>query len=159
MNALDLNRPEFFQDPYPFYRKIREESGVIWLGHEQPTMRSGFWLFARHADAMAIFKQTSAISKSISRIRPPGTESPFDLHMLHRDAPDHLRLRRLVADYFSPSAIAALQSRVTAIAGELIDAMSSRVQEPIQSFADGSLRPARPHAHVLPLYVKKLQRR
>ncbi len=126
MTGKDLDCPEFFQDPYPFYRRIREEEGgVLWLDHQLSSTR-GLWLFAGFADAMAIFKETSAISKCLSKIRAPGMGSPFDLSVLHRDAPDHPRLRKLVGDYFSPATIAKLQKRVAAIAAELLDDLSRR---------------------------------
>ena len=126
MTGQDLDCPEFFQDPYPFYRRIREEEGgSLWLDHQLSATR-GVRLFARFADAMAIFKETSAISKCISQVRAPGTGSPFDLNMLHRDAPDHPRLRRLVGDYFSASSIGTLQTRVATIADELLDDLARR---------------------------------
>jgi len=126
MTGQDLDCPEFFQDPYPFYRRIREEEGgSLWLDHQLSATR-GVRLFARFADAMAIFKETSAISKCISQVRAPGTGSPFDLHMLHRDAPDHPRLRRLVGEYFSASSIGTLQTHVATIAAELLDDLALR---------------------------------
>lgn len=126
MTGQDLDCPEFFQDPYPFYRRIRdEEGGALWLDHQLSATR-GVRLFARFADAMAIFRETSAISKCISQVRAPGTGSPFDLHLLHRDAPDHPRLRRLVGDYFSASSVGTLQTHVATIAAELLDDLARR---------------------------------
>ena len=126
MTGQDLACPEFFQDPYPFYRRIREEEdGVLWLDHQLSATR-GIRLFARFADAMAIFRENSAISKSLSQVRAPGTGSPFDRVLLHRDAPDHPRLRKLVGDYFSASAATNFQQRIGDITDELIDDLARR---------------------------------
>lgn len=117
---LNLDQTAFFQDPHPFYARIRASGEPFWLPHRQPTTSPGLWLFSRYADALTVFREISAISKDIRRIRPQGFESIFDFHMLHRDGEDHLRLRRLVADYFSGSAMTRLESRVGQIAEELI---------------------------------------
>jgi pimeloyl-[acyl-carrier protein] synthase len=116
---MNLNQPAFFQDPYPFYTRMRASGRPFWLPHEQNATSRGVWLFSRHADALAIFKQTQSISKNVQSVRPDGKGTAFDLHMLHRDDPDHLRLRRLVADQFAPAALALREPRLAAVAQEL----------------------------------------
>jgi len=118
---MQLNNDDFFQNPYPFYSAMRQAQHPFWLPHHQDNSTSqGIWLFSRYADALSIFKQTSTISKNIRSIRPPGKSSPFDLHLLHRDGQDHLRLRRLVAHHFSSNYLTKLTPRITRIAENLI---------------------------------------
>jgi cytochrome P450 len=120
---MNLNHADFFQNPYPYYAEMRAAEQPFWLAHTQDNATSeGIWLFSRHADALGIFKQTSAISKNVRSVRPPGWSNPFDLHLLHRDGADHLRLRRLVADYFSSAYLAKQEPRMTEVAEKVVRA-------------------------------------
>ncbi len=134
---LNLNQPDFFQKPYPFYQQIRDSGSPFFLPHDQKTSSKGVWLFGGYADAVAIFKETSSLSKNLRAIRPAGSSTPFDLAMLHQDAPDHLRLRRLVSGYFSAGFLSRLEPRIEAIANELITALR-KLPEPdlVRDFAE-----------------------
>ncbi len=123
---MNLNQPDFFQNPYPFYEKIRAARAPFWLAHNQQTSSTGVWLFGGYKEAVAIFKETTVISKNLRVVRPAGTSTPFDLAMLHQDAPDHLRLRRLVAGYFSAGFLARFEPRVDAITNELLAPLSKQ---------------------------------
>ena len=134
---MNLNQPDFFQNPYPFYEKIRAAQAPFWQAYEQQTSNSGLWLFGGYEDAVEIFKETTAISKNIRAIRPAGSSTPFDLAMLHQDAPDHLRLRRLVAGYFSAGILKRLEPRVDAIANELLTALRKQSEiDMLRDFAE-----------------------
>lgn len=122
-SKMNLNQPAFFQNPYPFYARIRASGQPLWLPHQQSATSRGVWLFSRYAEALAIFKQRQSVSKAVSSVRPDGKGTAFDLHMLHRDDPDHRRLRRLVADQFSPAALATRESRIATVAEELACAL------------------------------------
>jgi cytochrome P450 len=116
----------FFDDPYPFYARMREQRAPFWLPHQQDTSSGGLWLFSRYDDAAAIFKQVGGISKSLRSIRPEGVRLTFDANLLHRDGADHLRLRRLVSDYFSAERIERLRPVMVSIANELIAKAQSK---------------------------------
>jgi cytochrome P450 len=134
---LNLNQPDFFQNPYPFYEEIRANQAPFWLAHNQKTSSAGVWLFGGYEEAVAIFKETTAISKNLRAVRPAGTSTPFDLAMLHQDAPDHLRLRRLVSGYFSAGFLKRLEPRVNAIANELLAALSKQPDiDMVRDFAE-----------------------
>ncbi len=134
---MNLNQPDFFQNPYPFYEKIRAAQAPFWLAHNQQTSSTGVWLFGGYEEAVAIFKETTAIFKNLRAVRPAGTSTPFDLAMLHQDAPDHLRLRRLVAGYFSAGFLARFEPRVDAITNELLAALSKQWEfDVLRDFAE-----------------------
>lgn len=120
--VLNLNRPEFFQDPYPYYAALRAQREPLWLplSHDEDNSSIGVWLFSRYSDALSIFKQSSRTSKNIRSIRSPDAATAFDLHMLHRDGQDHLRLRRLVSDFFSLQYLRRLEPRMRMVAKELV---------------------------------------
>jgi len=119
--VLNLNHPEFFQDPYPYYAALRAQREPHWLplSHDQDSSSEGVWLFSRYSDALSIFKQSSRTSKNIRSIRPQESATAFDLHMLHRDGQDHLRLRRLVSDFFSVQHLRRLEPRMRTVAKDL----------------------------------------
>ena len=134
---MNLNQPDFFQNPYPFYDKIRATRAPFWLAHNQQTSSTGVWLFGRYEEAVAIFKETTAISKNLRAVRPAGASTPFDLAMLHQDAPDHLRLRRLVAGYFSAGFLKRFEPRVDATANELLAALRRQPEiDMVRDFAE-----------------------
>ncbi len=120
---MNLNQYEFFQNPYPFYEQIRLTGKPYWLEHKQPTLNNhGVWLFLGYSEALQIFK-SSQFTKSILSHRTEGNISLFDLHLLHRDPPDHQRLRGLIAPYFSLVAMSKLEAIIEQVTHELIDAM------------------------------------
>ncbi|ROZ71527.1 cytochrome P450 [Ramlibacter sp. WS9] len=123
---MNLNETAFFQNPYPYYASMRKSDQPLWLPHAQESTSEGMWLFARYDDAVTLFRAGPAISKNISTIRRPGTGTPFDLHMLHRDAPDHPRLRRLVADRFSAQNLKRFESEIFAIVDTLVERMKAK---------------------------------
>lgn len=114
--TIDLRKEAFFQDPYPDYARMRAQSQPVWMPLNEEYACDGIWLFGRYADAQAIFKQTTSVTKQIRSVRPEAAWTPFDLHMLNSDGEDHLRLRRLVANYFSNGFVNRLEPAIEAAA-------------------------------------------
>jgi cytochrome P450 len=123
-----LADPAFFNDPYPFYARLREQREPFWLPHQQDTSSGGLWLFSRYDDAVAIFKQVAGISKNLRSVRPEGFRLTFDANLLHRDGAAHLRLRRLISEYFSTESVERLRPVMVAIADELITTARSKTE-------------------------------
>ncbi len=129
--AFDPLSPEFQRDPYPTYRRIREED-PIWLYEPLNT-----WLVTRHADVTAILRdprfRTSDMSRN-SDLLPLAERNPgialvlqaFGNMMLFQDPPDHTRLRGLVNKAFTPRRIEGLRPRIQSIVDELLDACEAR---------------------------------
>ena len=122
----ELASNEFFRDPYPCYARLRAQDGPFWLPHRQETSSDGIWLFSRYQDGEAVFKQTQGVTKHIRSIRPEGFRSAFDLNVLHRDGADHLRLRRLVSEYFSPLAIERHVPTMISVAKSLLGSLKHK---------------------------------
>ena len=117
---LDLNHPDFFQNPYSFYETIRETGRPFWIAADRDLNSKGIWLFWRYSDALEIFKQAEGVSKNILRIRDAERSSAFDINMLNMDGRSHLRMRRLVEKYFSAGYVRRLEMHIEAIADELV---------------------------------------
>lgn len=124
----DLNQPDFFQNPYPYYAELRSRKQPIWLPHDMGTSTDGIWLFSRHEDGLRIFNEAAAVSKDIRAARPPGSGLIFDLNMLHRDGSDHLRLRRLVSEFFSARAVERLRPVMAEVTETLLAELGDKTE-------------------------------
>jgi len=115
---------DFFDDPYPVYERLRADPEPLRVEHRQGSYQRDFILFSRYADARKVFAERNAISKDSGANRPVGEPpTPLDMHMLHRDGEEHQRLRRLVAGYFSPSAMRGLTAITMEVVGAALDSM------------------------------------
>jgi cytochrome P450 len=122
----ELKSPAFFQDPYPVYRKLRDQGRPVWLPHREAHVTTpGTWLFFRHDDVQRLIQDTQSVSYAISPHRRPGSENFYDLNMLFRDADDHQRLRRLVAQFFTPQHLKAFTADIEEITHRQLDRMGS----------------------------------
>jgi hypothetical protein len=136
---MRLMQPEGRANPYPIYKRLREEDPV----RHSPLM--GGWFLARHADVSLIrdgrfvqrgpnFERQAADYYSNADIEAWGRMVTG--FMLTMDPPDHTRLRSLVTKAFTPRAVEALRVRIREIVDGLIDAMRSRDEvELISEFA------------------------
>lgn len=109
------------QDPYPSYAAIRERHPV----HRSRLLHA--WLVTRYTDVDLILRdhdrfandpRKAALSRRQRRLLPPQEE----LTMLTLDRPDHTRLRALVNNAFAKKRIHALEPRIRAVMGSLLDA-------------------------------------
>ncbi len=142
--------PRHRDDPYPLYRRIRDQGRVAVTPIGPMT--------ADHVTCDRILRHPETTTATAGHdnlpeaswferwmfggpdrgdlVDPLGPES-----MIGTDAPDHTRLRRLVSRVFTPSSIADLRPRLTAIAEELVD--TARQQDSFDLMADV--------AHVFPV--------
>ncbi|MQA17280.1 MAG: cytochrome P450 [Pseudonocardiaceae bacterium] len=87
--------------------------------------RYGLWHVFRHADVEAITRDPATFSSDTSRLVPAG--APVRRGMLTQlDPPEHRALRHLVSAGFTPRTVAALEPRIRAVTGELLDAAGER---------------------------------
>jgi hypothetical protein len=108
---------EVHEDPYPFYRRLRDEAPVYW------NERVGFWALSRHADVLAAFKDPVRYSNAggVSLERSSAGDPAALAFFLAMDPPRHDRLRNLVSRAFTPRRVAELEPRVRALAAGHID--------------------------------------
>lgn len=126
--------PEFVADPYPTYRRMREEDPV----HQSPM---GFWVLTRYEDVVASLKDPRMIKEPIQafvaarfglQVPPTG----MGMSMLDRDPPDHTRLRGLVSKAFTPRVIEQLRPHIQQIVDGLLDKVEGEPgMELIEQFA------------------------
>lgn len=122
LSLYQLLDPAVLADPYPLFRRLREQDPVHW----DPFLHA--WIVTRHADVMTVLRKFSA-----DRIRTPEQLSSMGCdglnpiarvmikQLLFMDAPGHTRLRGLAATAFSPRRIESLRAHIHDIAERLID--------------------------------------
>jgi cytochrome P450 len=121
MNDFTFNpmAPEFVEDPYPTYRRLREEDPV----HQSPL---GFWVLTRYEDVVSSLRDPRMVKEPIAafvaaRFGLPAPPTGMGLSMLDRDPPDHTRLRGLVSKAFTPRVIEQLRPHIQGIVTRLLD--------------------------------------
>ena len=111
--TINLLDPQFYVDPYPAYRWLRDNDPVHW----DPVHR--IWGVSRYDDVVAVEKDTGVYS-SLWGSRP-ATDQRDDTSMINRDDPEHQKQRMLVARQFTPRAVKQLEDYLRGIVTELID--------------------------------------
>ncbi|OBF21881.1 cytochrome [Mycobacterium kubicae] len=111
--VLDPYDYDFHEDPYPYYRRLRDEA---------PLYRNdelNFWALSRHQDVLQGFRNSTALSNVYGVSLDPVSRSPEAhrvMSFLAMDDPGHLRLRTLVSKGFTPRRIRELEPRVRDLA-------------------------------------------
>jgi cytochrome P450 len=117
---LDPYNYDFHEDPYPYYKRLRDEAPLY---HNSDL---GFWALSRHQDVLAGFRNSTTLSNKFGVSLDPASRGPHaskTMSFLAMDDPAHLRLRTLVSKGFTPRRIRELEPRVTEIATQHLDTM------------------------------------
>lgn len=123
---LDLQNPEFIEDPYPQLAELRKVGEPVWHDGLQ------VFLAATHSDANAVLR-----NRALGRIFKP--KEPLDqwdtFNWLHADSildsepPKHTRLRSLVMKAFNPKKIESLRPEVERLTALLLDQAEAKLRE------------------------------
>ena len=132
--------PEVRGDPYPLYKRLREEDPVHW------SEILDAWVVTRYDDVVAVLKGPR-FSAERRRARNQWAQQAMAMEdqagplvrgntMLTADPPVHTRLRLLVSKAFLPRAVERLRPHIQQIADELLDAVQDAGRmDIIQDFA------------------------
>ncbi|WP_327002766.1 cytochrome P450 [Dactylosporangium sp. NBC_01737] len=112
-------------DPHGFAAKLR----AVGRAH-QVTLPDGspVWLLTRYEDVRAALADPRlSLDKRNSTGGWAGFSLPprLDANLLNMDAPDHTRIRRLVAPAFTPRRVEALRPRIERTANDLLDRLAA----------------------------------
>ncbi|WP_255605022.1 cytochrome P450 [Mycolicibacterium xanthum] len=130
---LDPYDYDFHEDPYPYYRRLREEA-PLYRNEEL-----GFWAVSRHQDVLQGFRNSTTLSNKFGVSLDPASRGPHaskTMSFLAMDDPDHLRLRTLVSKGFTPRRIRELEPRVTEIAVQHLDTMLEKAGDGPVDYVD-----------------------
>jgi len=117
--------PALHQDPYPIYRRLRDEFPV----HHNAQLR--FWTLSRYADVLAalqapdLFISSKGVAVGIPDFDQAKATGGIPL-LITTDRPRHTKLRALVSRAFTPRRVAHLEPRIRSIARSLLDKLEGR---------------------------------
>jgi len=105
--------PEFAADPYPTWRRLRQEQPVA------RGARWNFWALTRYEDIKQVSRKPSQFTSSLG-ITVPSNPVSGRRAPLHYDPPEHPIYRRPLNAVFSDSHVAELEPRVRDLAHRLV---------------------------------------
>ena len=116
--------PEFYVDPYPTYRALREHEPV-------KRLPNGSYFLTRYDDLVSAYKSTRLFSSDKRREFAPkyGDSLLYEHHttsLVFNDPPAHTRVRRLIMGALSPRAIAEMEPDLIALVNRLLDGLAAK---------------------------------
>lgn len=125
-DTFDLEKltPEFYANPYPTYRALREHQPV-------KLMPNGSWFLTRYDDLVAAYKNTKTFSSDKKKEFAPkyGNSLLYEHHttsLVFNDPPAHTRVRRLIMGALSPRAISGMEPDLIALVDRLLDNLAAK---------------------------------
>jgi cytochrome P450 len=126
----DLYSQDFKRTAYATFATMRHDDPIyrqIGLDGQTP-----IWFITRYEDVEAMLRDKRFVRDEALALPPENRYQPNQLdlllnnHMLNKEGIDHLRLRNLVSQAFTPKRIAALRPRIEAIATTLLDQVQTK---------------------------------
>ena len=114
--------PEFIDDPYPWYARLREHA-------PQHELAPGSLLLSRHDDVLAVYRSAHASSdKRLEFASRLGVGSPIYEHhtssLVFSDPPLHTRVRRLLMGALNQRAITRMEAGLVTLVDGLLDRLA-----------------------------------
>jgi hypothetical protein len=131
---LEKLTAEFYDNPYPTYRALRENEPV-------KRLPNGTMFLTRYDDLVTTYKNTKSFSSDKKREFAPkyGNSLLYEHHttsLVFNDPPAHTRVRRLIMGALSPRAIAGMEPDLIALVDRLLDGLAVKGHvELIEDFA------------------------
>ncbi len=122
--------PEFRQNPYPDYERLRTQDPVHWAPY------ACCWVLTRYADCKFVLADKRFGIKldwmmQIEALKETFAE-PFNqiirTQLLSSDPPDHKRIRGVMKKSFGPSGVESMRARITATAERMLNELKPRGQ-------------------------------
>ncbi len=124
--SFDLERltAEFYANPYPTYRALRENEPV-------KRLPNGAYFLTRYDDLVTAYKNTRAFSSDKKKEFLPkyGASLLYEHHttsLVFNDPPIHTRVRRLIMGALSPRAIAEMEGDLIRLVDRLLDGIAAK---------------------------------
>ncbi|MDZ4837727.1 MAG: cytochrome P450 [Candidatus Melainabacteria bacterium] len=130
VDPLNPLTPEFLENPYPTYHKMRDEAPVAW------SEKSKYWMCTRYEDIRAMlgdmayekqlqrWKQVNPLLKMVPEVS--ALMKSRAVWMLNMNPPDHTRMRGLVNRAFTPTMVKGMRPHIESIANGLIDGLEGK---------------------------------
>jgi cytochrome P450 len=122
---IDVASPKVYAQgvPHDTLAALRRHDPVHW--HPWPGTRGGFWLLAKHADVVAVSRDTQRFSSQLGHIaledrEPDALEARRS--MIETDPPEHTRLRKIVSYAFTRTKVKEYEDYTRTTVRDLLDA-------------------------------------
>lgn len=110
--------PEFLEDPFPVYHALRRHSPVHRL-------RDGSVFLSRYDDVVAVYRDRRMSSDKKLEFGPKFGEGPLLTHhttsLVFNDPPLHTRVRKLLAQAFTPRAMRQMEPGIVRLVDGFLD--------------------------------------
>ncbi len=115
---------DYYDDPYPYYRALREQDPV----HR---MADGSYFFTRHADLFRIYRDAKLFISDKKKIFKPlfGDTLLYEHHttsLVFNDPPLHTHVRKAIGDALSHKTLVAMEPGLRRLTGELLDRIEEK---------------------------------
>lgn len=114
MPEFDPYSYEIHEDPYPVYRRLRDEAPAYF------NEKRGFWALSRYDDVRFALNDWRTFTSTEGITIEPRRKG-VEPHIIEMDPPRHTQLRALVSRAFTPSRMAQLEQPIRARARSLIE--------------------------------------
>ncbi|MDV2476939.1 cytochrome P450 [Rhodococcus zopfii] len=155
---IDFTDPDLFAERMPFeeFAELRR-TAPVWWNKKSPDKGGfhdeGFWVVSRHEEVREVSRRSDVFSSwentAIPRFSDDMERANIELQrhvLLNKDAPEHTKLRKLVARGFTPRAINALREDLETRARTIVEAAAKEgngdfvtqvaAELPLQAIAD-----------------------
>jgi cytochrome P450 len=122
---------EYFNNPYPTYKKFLNESPVFWSEELSAWIISPYELVEAglHSSTLNAGERMSAASSHFSdeeRKQYSAILHNLNNWIVFQDPPSHTRLRRLISKSFTPRSITAFEPKIEKIVNDLLDEIGDK---------------------------------
>jgi cholest-4-en-3-one 26-monooxygenase len=155
---IDFTDPDLYEERMPFeeFAELRR-TAPVWWNKKSPDKGgfhdTGFWVVSRHEEVREVSRRSDVFSNwentAIPRFSDDMERANIELQrhvLLNKDAPEHTKLRKLVARGFTPRAINALREDLENRARTIVEAAAAEgkgdfvtqvaAELPLQAIAD-----------------------
>ncbi|WP_306356934.1 MULTISPECIES: cytochrome P450 [unclassified Nocardia] len=133
-DGFDVTDPDMWESRVPVeeFAELRR-TAPIWWNPKSPDVGGfhddGFWVVSKHADVKEVSRRSDVFSNfentAIPRFNDDITREQIEMQrfvMLNKDAPEHTKLRKIIAKGFTPRVINGLRAELTARAERIVRA-------------------------------------
>ena len=115
--------------PYEYYRWLRDNDPVS--HHDHPSYPGGYWAVTRHEDVQHVSRDAATFRNAPNPFLDDDTADPDEDAgtrelLISLDAPDHIKLRKLINKGFTPRRVADLSDRLLQRTDAIIDSLADR---------------------------------
>jgi cytochrome P450 len=125
--------PEVMEDPFPFYRRLRDEAPAYYMEEYDSWALSRFediWQATERPEIFTTVRGTTA-AQAISRVEPPVPS------INQIDPPDHTRLRKAIRAFFSRQSALSLEGMIREEVRQQLQAHGERGEiDAVRALAD-----------------------